>query len=87
MEDANDMNDLERARSDLVIANRILAHEGVVDAYGHVSMRRPDNPERFILSRSRSPELVEADIQNQDAGDRGKRDRRPGERSSVGSRR
>jgi ribulose-5-phosphate 4-epimerase/fuculose-1-phosphate aldolase len=54
------MSDLQRAKSDLVIANRILAHEGVVDAYGHVSMRHPDNPERFILSRSRSPELVDA---------------------------
>ena len=43
---------------DLVIANRILAHEGVVDAYGHVSLRHPDNPERFLLSQSRSPELV-----------------------------
>lgn len=54
------MSDLQRAISDLVIANRILAHEGVVDAYGHVSMRHPTNPERFILSRSRSPELVES---------------------------
>ena len=55
------MSDLQRAKNDLVIANRILANEGVVDAYGHVSMRHPDNPERFLLSRSRSPELVEAD--------------------------
>ncbi len=53
------MSDLERAIKDVVIANRILAHQGVVDAYGHVSMRHPDNPERFLLSRSRSPELVD----------------------------
>jgi ribulose-5-phosphate 4-epimerase/fuculose-1-phosphate aldolase len=53
------MSELENAFRDLVIANRILAHQGVVDAYGHVSMRHPTNPERFILSRSRSPELVE----------------------------
>jgi len=53
------MSELETAFKDLVIANRILAHQGVVDAYGHVSMRHPTNPERFILSRSRSPELVE----------------------------
>lgn len=46
---------------DLVIANRILAHEGVVDGYGHVSVRSPDKPERFFLARSRSPELVERD--------------------------
>src|ERR1700684_4105710 len=53
------MSDLETALRDLVIANRILANEGVVDAYGHVSMRHPTNPEHFLLSRSRSPELVE----------------------------
>ena len=54
------MNDLDQARRDLVIANRILAREDVVDAYGHVSMRHPKDPERYLLSRSRSPELVEA---------------------------
>ena len=42
----------------LVTANRILAHEGVVDAYGHISARHPDRADRFLLSRSRSPELV-----------------------------
>jgi ribulose-5-phosphate 4-epimerase/fuculose-1-phosphate aldolase len=46
---------------DLVAANRILAHEGVVDAFGHVSVRHPDRPDRFLLSRSRSPELVTLD--------------------------
>lgn len=45
----------------LVAANRILAHEGVVDAFGHVSVRDPRNRERFWLSRSRSPALVELD--------------------------
>lgn len=53
------MSELETAFRNLVIANRILAHQGVVDAYGHVSIRHPLNPERFLLSRSRSPELVE----------------------------
>jgi ribulose-5-phosphate 4-epimerase/fuculose-1-phosphate aldolase len=43
---------------DLVTANRILAHEGVVDAYGHISVRHPGRPDRFLLSGSRSPELV-----------------------------
>ena len=41
---------------DLVIANRILAKEDVVDAYGHVSVRHPDDPSRYLLSRSRAPE-------------------------------
>jgi len=45
----------------LVAANRILAHEGVVDAFGHVSARDPRNRDRFWLSRSRSPALVELD--------------------------
>lgn len=43
---------------DLAIANRILAREGVVDAFGHVSLRHPNRPDRFFLARSRSPELV-----------------------------
>ena len=44
----------------LVVANRILANENVVDAYGHVSVRHPDDPKRFFLARSLAPELVEA---------------------------
>ncbi|MFM1815876.1 MAG: hypothetical protein RLZ98_2571 [Pseudomonadota bacterium] len=48
---------------DLVCANRILGHEGVVDGFGHVSLRHPERPEHFLISRSRSPELVtEKDI-------------------------
>ena len=43
----------------LVAANRILANENVVDAFGHVSVRHPDNPNQFVMSRSRSPALVE----------------------------
>lgn len=46
---------------DLVIANRILAREGVIDDFGHVSVRNPADPDRFFLSRSRSPEIVSAD--------------------------
>ncbi|HKF13483.1 MAG TPA: class II aldolase/adducin family protein [Xanthobacteraceae bacterium] len=43
---------------DLVAANRILAEEGVLDAYGHVSIRHPNDPNRYLLSRSRAPILV-----------------------------
>ena len=53
--------DLDAARRELAIANRIVANEGVLDAFGHVSMRHPGNPNRYLLSRSRSPELVEPD--------------------------
>lgn len=45
---------------DLVAANRILATEGVLDAYGHVSIRHPRNPDRYLLSRSLAPILVTA---------------------------
>ena len=57
------MSDLGALARELAAANRVLAHEGVVDAYGHVSVRHPDDPSRYLLSVSRSPELVEpADI-------------------------
>jgi len=46
---------------ELAVANRILAREGVVDAFGHVSIRHPQRPDRFLMSRSRSPELVTPD--------------------------
>jgi HCOMODA/2-hydroxy-3-carboxy-muconic semialdehyde decarboxylase len=55
------MSTLSDCLLNLVIANRILAHEGVVDAFGHVSMRHPDNPERYLLSHSRAPELITED--------------------------
>jgi len=51
-------NSLIEARRELSLANRIVANEGVIDAFGHVSMRHPDNPRRYLLSRSRAPELV-----------------------------
>ena len=46
---------------EIVVANRILANEGVVDAFGHISVRHPDNPEHYLMSCSRSPELVTMD--------------------------
>jgi ribulose-5-phosphate 4-epimerase/fuculose-1-phosphate aldolase len=55
------MRNLDTVIQDLVIANRILAKEDVVDAYGHVSVRNPGNPTHFFLARSLAPELVERD--------------------------
>ena len=55
------MSTLDTVVQDLVIANRILAKEDVVDAYGHISVRNPDNPKHFFLARSVAPELVERD--------------------------
>jgi len=45
---------------DLVVANRILANEGVVDGYGHVSVRNPADPNRYFLARAGAPALVTA---------------------------
>ena len=53
------MTSLDRQLQDLVTANRILAREEVVDAFGHVSIRHPEHPGRYILSQSRAPELVD----------------------------
>jgi ribulose-5-phosphate 4-epimerase/fuculose-1-phosphate aldolase len=52
--------DLKTAVDELVIANRILAAEKVCDAFGHVSMRHPDDLSIFLLSRGRAPELIQA---------------------------
>ena len=51
---------LAQARHDLAVANRIVSIEGIIDAFGHVSMRHPTKPDRYLISRSRSPEVVEA---------------------------
>jgi HCOMODA/2-hydroxy-3-carboxy-muconic semialdehyde decarboxylase len=45
---------------DLVYANRILYDQGVLDGFGHVSVRHPANPEHFLLSRNMAPGLVTA---------------------------
>jgi HCOMODA/2-hydroxy-3-carboxy-muconic semialdehyde decarboxylase len=50
---------LDAIREDLVKANRILSHEGILDAYGHVSVRHPENADRFLLTWARAPGLVE----------------------------
>jgi HCOMODA/2-hydroxy-3-carboxy-muconic semialdehyde decarboxylase len=45
---------------DLVAANRILVDQGVLDGYGHVSVRHDRDPNRYLMSRSIAPELVTA---------------------------
>lgn len=46
------------AISELVIANRVVAHLKLVDSFGHVTVRSPENPQRFLMSRARAPRLV-----------------------------
>ena len=52
---------VQHAIRELVLANRILAREDVIDDFGHVSLRHPTDPGRYFLSRSRSPVAVTAD--------------------------
>jgi HCOMODA/2-hydroxy-3-carboxy-muconic semialdehyde decarboxylase len=50
----------EAVINELVIANHILANEGVLDGYGHVSIRSPQNREHYFLARAGAPALVAA---------------------------
>ena len=52
---------LDQAREQLARANRMIAHEGVLDAFGHVTLRHPTDPGRYLMSVSRAPELVQPD--------------------------
>jgi ribulose-5-phosphate 4-epimerase/fuculose-1-phosphate aldolase len=47
-----------KALADVVLANHILADQGVVDGFGHVSIRDPADPNKFLMARSMAPELV-----------------------------
>jgi HCOMODA/2-hydroxy-3-carboxy-muconic semialdehyde decarboxylase len=51
----------QKELEDLVAANRILAEHGVIDAYGHVSVRSPRDPARFFLARAIAPETVQTE--------------------------
>ena len=51
---------VETARDELARANRILTNESVLDAFGHVSVRHPNNPDQFLMSRSLPPLMVGA---------------------------
>ncbi|MCC6889591.1 MAG: class II aldolase/adducin family protein [Hyphomicrobiales bacterium] len=54
-------NRIDEIRHEIALASRMLAHENVLDAFGHVSMRHPSDPQRYFLPRSRSPQLIEPD--------------------------
>jgi ribulose-5-phosphate 4-epimerase/fuculose-1-phosphate aldolase len=64
-----EQEDQERI-DDLVIANHILVDQGVLDGFGHVSVRSAKNPGHYFISRSRAPGLVSAtDIMEYDFDD------------------
>ena len=50
-----------RLIEDLVVANKVLADLGVLDGFGHVSVRHDKDPSRFLMSRSMAPALVKAE--------------------------
>src|SRR3954471_2634621 len=52
-------NSLADLRRDLATAYRLVANEALLDAFGHISVRHPGNPNRYFLSRSRAPALVQ----------------------------
>lgn len=52
---------IEATLTQLVMSNRILARENIIDNFGHVSARHPLRPDRYFLARSRSPEVVTRD--------------------------
>lgn len=47
--------------NDLVIAGRILAGEGILDSFGHISVRHPERRDSFFISIARAAELVTAE--------------------------
>lgn len=55
-------------QTELALANRALSNEGVIDAFGHVSCRHPENPDRFLLASALPPIAVRPeDINEYDA--------------------
>lgn len=55
------MTDIAAIKEEMVTANRILAFHNVLDSFGHVSIRHPDNPDHYFLSRARAPDMIVAD--------------------------
>src|SRR4051812_35532344 len=58
---AQAQGDLTALVGDLVAANRILYKQGVVDGFGHISIRHPQRPDRFLMSASLAPGRVTKD--------------------------
>lgn len=73
------VENLRMLRLDLVDANHILFNQGVVDAFGHVSVRRSDRADRFLLASNVAPshvteeDIVEFDLDANPVEDDGRR--------------
>jgi len=72
------MPELRTLLDDLVAANHILYHHGVVDGYGHASFRSPTNPNHFYMAaavapgRVRESDIIELDLDGKQVGDGGR---------------
>ena len=51
-------NSDEQRIADLVVASRILVQEGVLDSFGHVTVRSLKDPSRYFMPRAMPPALV-----------------------------
>jgi len=52
-------DDIAELLHELIVSTRILANQKVLDAFGHVSVRHPREPQRYFISRHQAPELAE----------------------------
>ncbi|EON69155.1 hypothetical protein W97_08341 [Coniosporium apollinis CBS 100218] len=52
------MVNLTQILSTLIAANHVLDHQGVLDAYGHISVRNPTTNNTFLLANGLAPALV-----------------------------
>jgi ribulose-5-phosphate 4-epimerase/fuculose-1-phosphate aldolase len=52
-------DDIAATLRELIVSTRILANQGVLDAFGHVSVRHPHDPQHYFISRHQAPELAE----------------------------
>ena len=60
---SNPADDDEAQIADIVTASHILANEGILDSFGHISARSAKNPEHFFIPRAMAPALItRADI-------------------------
>ncbi len=60
-QDTGPAGGLEACMTEIALASRILAREGILDSFGHVSARRPDRASRYLMPRVRAAELVTAE--------------------------
>ncbi|OJX64535.1 MAG: hypothetical protein BGO95_08695 [Micrococcales bacterium 73-13] len=72
------MSELSDAIRLVADANHVLVARGVLDAYGHVSMRHPEDPERYLLARNLAPALVQPEDVQVYSLDSTTEDERPG---------